>query len=89
MLHPGDPYAVHVWTNGKQLNSFGNVKVHLGLPVSDEAGDKLQAFMYQGKSWTPVTKGKGKAEDLTVEGDLAVFAAEKAASYVIGEVSIK
>lgn len=89
VLHPGDPYAVHVWTNGKELNSFGNVKVLLGLPVSDEAGGELQAFMYQGKSWTPVTKGKGKAEDLTVEGDLAVFTAEKAASYVIGEISIK
>ncbi|MDR7314568.1 chitobiase/beta-hexosaminidase C-terminal domain-containing protein [Brevibacillus nitrificans] len=89
VLHPGDPYTLYVWTNGKGLNSFGKTGVKLGLPFSDEAGDKLQAYMYRGKGWMPVTEGRGKADELTIVKDKAVFTAQETASYVIGEASIK
>ncbi|MGG3488505.1 chitobiase/beta-hexosaminidase C-terminal domain-containing protein [Brevibacillus choshinensis] len=89
VLHPGESYALYVRVNGKELNSFGKAGVRLGLPVSTEAGDTLQAYMYRGKSWIPVTAGKGKAEELAIEDGKAVFTAEMSASYVVGEASIK
>ncbi|QRG66445.1 chitobiase/beta-hexosaminidase C-terminal domain-containing protein [Brevibacillus choshinensis] len=89
VLHPGDPYTLYVWTNGKEMNSFGNTGVQLGLPVSSEAGDKLEAYLHRGKAWMPVKEGRGKAGELIIEDDQAVFTAEMAAPYVIGEASIK
>ncbi|MDF2680314.1 MAG: nuclease [Brevibacillus sp.] len=89
VLQPGEPYALYVWSNGKELNSFGKTGVQLGLPVSTEAGHKLQAYMYRGKAWMPVTKNRGKTEELSIEDDKAVFTAETAAPYVIGEATIK
>jgi len=85
--HPGDPYALRVWAKGKELNSFGNEAVMLGLPVSSEAGSKLQGYMYRGKSWVALDKGKGKNSKLTEKDGFAEFAVYFSASYVVGEVS--
>ncbi|MGN7470829.1 chitobiase/beta-hexosaminidase C-terminal domain-containing protein [Brevibacillus sp. SAFN-007a] len=87
--HPGEAYLLEAWSNGKALSSLGQAGFTLALPLSSDAGEKLQVYTYRNKQWRVVTGAKGKPLQVAQEADLAVFTVHSAATYVVGDADVK
>ncbi|QDS35612.1 chitobiase/beta-hexosaminidase C-terminal domain-containing protein [Brevibacillus brevis] len=87
--NPGEAYQVQVWSNGKKVTNLGKTGFTLGLPVADDASEKLQAYSYRSNMWRAAIGLKGKAIQVTKEDDLGSFTVTTAATYVVGESALK
>lgn len=87
--NPGEAYQLQVWSNGKKVTNLGKTGFTLGLPVADDASEKLQAYSYRSNMWRAATGLKGKAIQVTKEDDLGSFTVTTAATYVVGETALK
>ncbi|WP_429845170.1 chitobiase/beta-hexosaminidase C-terminal domain-containing protein [Brevibacillus sp. FIR094] len=87
--NPGEAYQVQVWSNGKKVTNLGKTGFTLGLPVADDASEKLQAYSYRSNMWRAAIGLKGKAIQVTKDDDLGSFTVTTAATYVVGESALK
>ncbi|MCC8434780.1 chitobiase/beta-hexosaminidase C-terminal domain-containing protein [Brevibacillus sp. M2.1A] len=87
--NPGEAYQLQVWGNGKKVTNLGKTGFTLGLPVAEDASEKLQAYSYRSNMWRAATGLKGKAIQVTKEDDLGSFTVTTAATYVVGESALK
>ncbi|MFF2531723.1 chitobiase/beta-hexosaminidase C-terminal domain-containing protein [Brevibacillus sp. NPDC058079] len=89
VTNPGEAYLLQVWSNGKKVTNLGKTGFTLGLPVADDASEKLQAYSYRSNMWRAAIGLKGKAIQVTKEGDLGSFTVATVATYVVGESALK
>ncbi|CAI8892628.1 putative extracellular nuclease [Brevibacillus sp. IT-7CA2] len=87
--NPGEAYQLQAWSKGKKLTSLGKTGFTLGLPVSEDASEKLQAYAYRSNMWRPAMGLKGKPIKVVKEGDVGIFTVVTASSYVVGESALK
>ncbi|TQK74160.1 putative extracellular nuclease [Brevibacillus sp. AG162] len=87
--NPGEAYQLQAWSKGKKLTSFGKAGFMLGLPVAEEASEKLQAYVFRSNMWRPAMGLKGKPIKVEKEGDVGIFTVATASSYVVGETALK
>ncbi|TKI56881.1 nuclease [Brevibacillus antibioticus] len=87
--NPGEAYQLQVWSNGKKDTNLGKKGFTLGLPVANDASEKLQAYSYRSNVWRAAMGLKGKAIQVTKVDELGIFTVTTAASYVVGESVLK
>ncbi|MGG4458550.1 chitobiase/beta-hexosaminidase C-terminal domain-containing protein [Brevibacillus porteri] len=87
--NPGEAYQLQAWSKGKKLTSLGKTGYTLGLPIAEDASEKLQAYSYRSNMWRPAIGLKGKPVKVVKEGDVGIFTVVTASSYVVGETALK